>query len=118
MLRITNQGFRWAAYAACGEMEIHTKFFWKNPEARDRLEELDLEKKRYHNSRLYVFSKKGGSLSTGSSGSASGPVTGFWFRKGRRVSSPAENLSVFQGESCPTEREREREERERREREE
>jgi hypothetical protein len=45
MLRITNQGFGWAAYAACVEMKIHREFFWKNPEARDRLEELDLEKK-------------------------------------------------------------------------
>ena len=103
MLRITNQGFGWAAYAACVEMKIHREFFWKNPEARDRLEELDLEKKWYHNSR---YLKKGGRLWTGSSGSASGPVTGLWFRKGRRVSSPAEILSVCQVESCPTERER------------
>jgi hypothetical protein len=103
MLRVTNQGFRWAAYAACEEMEIYTEFFWKNPEARGRLEELDLDKKETISQQSYILSKKGESLSTGSSGSASGRVTGFWFRKGRRLSSPAENLSVCQGESCPTE---------------
>jgi len=43
-IRKTNQIFRWVASAARGEKEIHTEFFWKNAEARVRLEEPNLKK--------------------------------------------------------------------------
>jgi len=52
----------------------------KRPLGRTRLrKENDMKQ-------LCILNKKGGRLSTDSSGSASKPVTGFSFRKGRRVS--------------------------------